>query len=92
MNHTLLILPRAGADIDYIFDWIRQRSPRGGKVWYEALFSAVSRIAENPQACPIVSELLPRWQREIRESLFKTPRGKQYRIVFELTNADLFTE
>src|SRR5437588_54900 len=89
MSRILRILARARADIDRIFDWLEKRSPQGAATWYGALFEAVARIGENPEGFSILSEALPRWNREIHQALFKTPRGRRYRIVFELTETEI---
>jgi plasmid stabilization system protein ParE len=89
MSRSLRILARARADIDAIYDWLQRRSPRGAATWYNALFAAVGRIAENPDAYAVVSEAAPRWNRKIHQALFKTPRGRLYRIVFEWTDAEI---
>src|SRR5437588_12754463 len=89
MSRSQRILARARADIDRIFDWLEKRSPRGAATWYRALFETVGRIGENPEGYPILSEALPRWNREIHQALFKTPRGRRYRIVFELTETEI---
>lgn len=83
MSRFPRILARARKDIERIFDWLEKRSPQGAVAWYNALFHAVEKIAENPGTYPIISEALPRWNRTIHEALFKTSRGRCYRIVFE---------
>ena len=89
MSRSLRIQARARADIDQIFDWLERRSPQGAAAWYHALYEAIGNIAEKPEAYPIASEAMPRWNREIHQTLFKTTRGKRYRIVFELTQSEI---
>jgi len=43
----------------------------------------------NSEGFSILSEALPRWNRGIHQALFKTPRGRRYRIVFELTETEI---
>jgi plasmid stabilization system protein ParE len=75
--------------VDHIFDWLQRRSPQGAATWFNALSEAVDKIVENPGGYAPISEALPRWNRQIRQALFKTPRGKRYRIVFELTETEI---
>jgi plasmid stabilization system protein ParE len=89
VSRTLRTLGRARADIDRIYVWLRRRSPQGGATWYDALYEAVGRIAERAESYPQVFEAGPRWNRDIRQALFKTKRGGRYRIVFELTDAEI---
>jgi plasmid stabilization system protein ParE len=89
MRQPPRILERAREDVQRIFDWLERRSPQGAVNWYVALVDAVERIAENPESYAITSEALPRWNREIHQALFKTPRGRRYRIIFELTETEI---
>jgi plasmid stabilization system protein ParE len=89
MSRTLRIFARAREDIDRIFDWLEARSPQGARNWYEALYAEVRRISQNPISYPLASEALPRWNRQIHQALFKTKRGRHYRIVFELTETEI---
>lgn len=89
MSRSLRVLSKAKADIDRVFLWLKSRSPQGAANWYVALTKAVGRIVESPDGYPAAAEVLPRWNREIHEALFKTARGKRYRIVFELTESEV---
>lgn len=89
MSRPLRTLGRARADIDRVYGWLRHRSPQGAEAWYDALYEAVGRIAERPESYPQVSEAGPRWNRDIRQALFKTKHGGRYRIVFELADAEI---
>lgn len=89
MSRSLRILARAGADIDRIFVWLARRSPQGAASWYTALTGAVARISQAPEQYAGAAEALPRWNRRIHQALFKTARGRRYRIVFELTDTEI---
>jgi len=89
MIPSIRILARARGDIDRIFDWLNERSPQGAAAWYEALYDAIARIAEDPARHSLLSESIPRWNRRVHQSLFKTARGRRYRIVFELTQDEI---
>jgi plasmid stabilization system protein ParE len=88
MSRTLRILERARADVDTLFDWLVHRSVRGAISWYFAFGRAVERIAAAPESYPDAPEsgLLGR---RLRQALFKTRRGRIYRIVFELSDTDI---
>jgi plasmid stabilization system protein ParE len=85
MTRPIRTLNLAQADIERIFNWLETRSPKGSAAWFEALISGLNRITQNPDAFPIAFEARRRWGREIRDCLFKTRRGRRYRIVFEVT-------
>lgn len=89
MNYSLRILARARKDIEHIFTWIDRRSPRGAVAWYEALFASIERISQAPDGYGVLSEATRRWNRKICQALFKTRRGRKYRIIFEYKDAEI---
>lgn len=89
MTRTLRTFPRADADIERIFVWLAKRSPQGAATWYAAFSIAIGRIVDKPMSFAVAAEALPRWNRDIRQALFKTSRGNRYRIVFELIDAEI---
>lgn len=76
----LLVLPRAEEDAQAIFDYIHKRSPSGAVRWWDAYETAVWEIRDNPYRYGMAPEngLLGY---ELRQFLFKTPRGRKYRGV-----------
>jgi plasmid stabilization system protein ParE len=89
MSRSLRVVARGRGDIDHIFEWLEQRSPSGAVNWYRALVEAVARVAESPETYSNAAEASPRWNRDIRQALFKTRRGRRYRIIFELTDSEV---
>ncbi|MFO0966049.1 MAG: type II toxin-antitoxin system RelE/ParE family toxin [Gemmataceae bacterium] len=85
MKRLVRITARARADVDAIFVWLARRSPQGAQTWYDAFFEAVAGIAADPDRYSLAAEVLSRWNRTIRQAFFKTPRGRRYRILFEVT-------
>jgi plasmid stabilization system protein ParE len=83
MSRTLRILERARTDVDEIFNWLVRRSVRGAIAWYLAFGQAVEKIAASPETFGEAPEA-GRLGRPLRQTLFKTRRGRFYRIVFEL--------
>jgi len=88
MNRTLRILERAASDVDGIFEWLTPRSVRGAIAWYLAFRRAVDRIAETPASFAQAPEA-DRLGRDLRQALFKTRRGRTYRIVFEFDDSEI---
>jgi len=89
MTRPVQIVRRARLDIEAIFDWLERRSPQGAATWYEKLSETIRQIAMHPEARPLVAETSQRWNRKLQQSLFKTPRGRWYRIIFEATELEL---
>ena len=89
MSRTLRILERARADVDAIFNWIAPLSVRGSISWYLAFRRAIDKIGESPESFAEAAES-HRLARPLREALFKTRRGRTYRIVFEVSESAIF--
>lgn len=89
MNRPIRILQRAADDAEQILGWIAVRSPAGAIVWIASLESAVNEIAQRPESYTVAEELRPEWNRTICQASFKTRNGKRYRILFELTEAEI---
>jgi plasmid stabilization system protein ParE len=81
MTCNVLVTRQAEADIDAILTWLRGRSPSGAKSWFKALESAIAWLADHAASCPLAPEN-DYFDEEIRERLFKTKRGRPYRLLF----------
>ena len=81
MKFQVLVLRQADADIDSIVTWLMNRSPSGARSWHRALEAAFDWLEVNAASCPPAPEndFFPE---EIREHLFKTRRGRPYRLLF----------
>jgi plasmid stabilization system protein ParE len=89
MSRIVRVLATAVADIDYMFGWLARRSPPGAVTWYAALSEALARISDSPDHYSLVAESSSRWNRRIQQALFKTTRGRRYRIIFEATDTEV---
>lgn len=83
MSYDLRILPRAEADFRCIFSYIEKRSPQGAEAWREALDRALDAIEANPHSASLAPEN-DHFDFDLRHSLFKTRRGRTYRILFRI--------
>src|SRR5262245_26210447 len=88
MSRALRILERARTDVDDIFNWLVQRSVRGAITWYLAFGREVEQIAASPESFAEAPESAP-LGRPLRQALFKTRRGRTYRIVFEFSDEEI---
>ena len=88
MNRNLRILERARADVDAIFDWLVRRSIRGAISWYLAFHKSIGEIAASPESFAEAAES-HRLRRRLHQALFKTRRGRMYRIVFEVLDSEI---
>jgi len=83
MTLRIIVLRQADADIDSIITWLANRSQSGARSWYHALESALDWLESNAQSCGLAPE--NDWfPEEIRQHLFKTRRGRSYRLLFTI--------
>lgn len=82
-------LAKAEADVEKIYPWLEQRSPTGAASWYQAYLDATVRLETIADSCAKCSEAI-RFSLSIREMLFKTKRGKRYRLLFFIEGTDVF--
>jgi plasmid stabilization system protein ParE len=75
------ILPRAKTDFRAIFAYIEEQSPTGASRWRKAFLAGIDRAASNPEQFAIAPED-QQTRFTLRQLLFKTPHGLQYRAVF----------
>jgi plasmid stabilization system protein ParE len=82
MTRELRVIGLAQRDVRRIFRWLESRSPRGAASWYQAFCREVMKILADPDAFSQPEEAA-HLQADIRTVLFKTRRGRRYRIIFE---------
>lgn len=88
MTYRVVILRRAANDVQQIFDWLAERSPDGARSWYRAWNEALDGLEHRPDRFGLATEG-PRRNRQIRESYFRTRRGRTYRILFAIVEQDV---
>jgi plasmid stabilization system protein ParE len=81
MKREVFLTRQAETDLDAILAWISGRAPSGAKSWFNALEAAISWLEQHADSCPVAPEN-DRFDEEIRERLFKTKRGRPYRLLF----------
>src|SRR4051794_30798466 len=88
MSRVLRLVERVQSDVDDIFSWLAQRSVSGAISWYLAFRAALEKIADNPENFAEAPEA-DRLNRPLRQALFKTRRGRMYRIIFTMIDSDI---
>ncbi len=81
MKFTIKVHSRAYSDARTIFRWLRRKSPAGATAWFEsylAKLDLLSEIADSSSNAPEAASL----KIDLRQSLFKTRRGHNYRLLF----------
>jgi plasmid stabilization system protein ParE len=88
MKRTVLVLPRAQRQVREIAQWLAERSAQGAARWLDAYDRTIERLEEQADSCGLAPEnefVAP----EIRQMLFKTPKGRTYRTLFTIAGADV---
>jgi plasmid stabilization system protein ParE len=88
MRFRVVLEPKAHQQFKETVRWLSGRSPAGAERWLNAFDDAVEQLEQNADGCSLAPEnsLV---KREIRQTLFKTPRGRMYRMVFMIVGADV---
>jgi len=81
MSRSLHIAGRATADVEEIFNWLAARTISGAISWYFAFDRAVNQLRDDPEQFAGAAESAA-LGRDLRQVLFKTRRGRRYRIIF----------
>jgi plasmid stabilization system protein ParE len=82
MKYRVVVSRQALRDVRATFSWIAQQSLPGAQRWRNAFDSAIQRLESNPLGCGRAGEADDFVDRELRQILFKTRRGRTYRAVF----------
>ena len=89
MKRYIEFAPRGRRDVRRIMKWLLGRSLRGANSWYEAFWKTVTRVADDPESFSLADESadLPS---PVRQAIFKTRKGRRYRIVFDFSDAEVY--
>ena len=90
MSFAVQELPRAKEDKQAILEWLLERSRQGAAYWLDADDVALARPRDHADTYGKALENEDCPQLEVRQVLFKTRRGRVYRIVFFIDQEDVF--
>jgi plasmid stabilization system protein ParE len=88
MSYTLSVLHRARADIDETRAWIARHSPQGAARWYSVLRKNINELRSRPHQFGLAPESAELGI-EIRQRLFKTRRGRLYRVLYTIVGKEV---
>ena len=89
MSFTVRELQKAKLDKRSVFAWLNERSPAGAIAWLDAYDSLLERLQQNAAACGEAPESHA-CDFDVRQALFKTRRGRVYRVLFFLEGHDVY--
>jgi plasmid stabilization system protein ParE len=83
MNYKVRVLGRAQQDVSTCYAYIAQRSLQGAASWFNRFVETRDRLSRDPHRRPLAPE--SRFvDYEVRETLFKTRKGRPYRVLFTI--------
>ena len=88
MTRDVILTSRATRDIDGIYDWISERSIGGAEAWYKSLTTTLESLSTSAEIHALAPENAA-FTDEIRQVLFRTSRGRFYRILFTLAKEEV---
>ena len=86
---TVNILPRAEQDFESLYLWIYEQSPSGAASWFNAYQQSLTSLETQPTSHSLAPED-EHHAEEIRQLLFRTPRGKTYRALFTIREDQVY--
>ena len=90
MSFRIKLFRTAVREVDQILDWlIRERKvPAAAKAWYQAYERAIAELRDSPERFPFAPENST-VDFEVRHMLFKTRRGRPYRLLFTIVGNEV---
>jgi plasmid stabilization system protein ParE len=89
MIYSIRSSRRADTDVTVIFDWIAERSPEGAFRWLDAFEAAVNLLRQSAANCPVAMEA-DDLGIDLRQSMFRTRRGRIYRLLFVIRDDQVY--
>ena len=88
MTFYVKALRKAEADVRSITKYLYERSPQGAAAWLDAYRQARARLASNADSCGQAEED-EHLDIDVRQALFKTRRGRVYRMLFTIVGNEV---
>ena len=89
MIYTVVVPRKVEREIDTIADYIAKQSKSGVVSWLTAYEKALDTLRNRPEACSLAPEDEHFDHQDIRQHLFKTRKGKLYRLVFRIESPNI---
>ena len=88
MRRSVRVLTRAQQDVAACYAYIAERSPRGAASWFNRFSETRDRLAIEADIRAIAVESA-NVEYDIQEVLFKTRKGKPYRLLFTILDEEV---
>ena len=88
MKFNAELLWRAERDVDHIVAWLNERSPQGAANWLQAWDETFATLELSADQYGLAPE--SEGQLEIRQILFRTRKGREYRALYTIQGRDVY--
>lgn len=85
MTYRLVVSQRAERDADAIYTWLLKHTAKGAANWFSAFRDALQAIRSEPGIYSRAPEA-DMLRIDLRQALFKTSRGRLYRLLFTVAH------
>jgi mRNA-degrading endonuclease RelE of RelBE toxin-antitoxin system len=88
MKFSVVVLQRAWTDADRMYEWIASKSPQGARQWHRSFEDALLELQWDAELHSLAPENV-KLNRNIRQKIFRTRRGRPYRLIFAIAGKDV---
>ena len=88
MIYRVILMPPAERQLVETYDWLAERSRAGANAWFNRFIAALETLETQPLLCAVAPENSGT-VREVRQLLFRTRKGRRYRVLFTVDQADV---
>ena len=89
MTFSVWVTAGAQSDVRLILHWLSERSPAGADAWYHRWLETLDQLQRRADSAGLAPESEDHPE-AIRQVLFKTRRGRNYRALFVIRDRDVF--
>jgi plasmid stabilization system protein ParE len=89
MKFDVHLLWRAARDLERIVTWLYERSPQGAEAWHQA-WKRTFRTLQSSAASYGLAPESEGHPFEIRQILFHTRKGREYRAIYMIDGNDVY--
>ena len=89
MKREVRLTESASSDVGSILRWLKARSPQGAATWRACLEGLLRELESGLRAWPLAPEADGLGE-PLYQALFRTPRGRPYRVLFVIRSVTVF--
>lgn len=89
MAFEVSLSPRAIADAENAYLWLKEQNPEFANEWFQGLSDALVSLEQLPARCPIAAES-QELDREVRQLLYRKSKRTAFRILFGISGKKVF--